>query len=431
MASNRHLLTSSSEDSDSDEADVFPAVDLREREIDREQAERAHMKAVKLAQESLEKSKAHLERFRLQAKREKELDQQHKALLRKKTEVDRASKTVRKPVLAPAANETVKGPPIVKGAKHMTVEKEPDELFAISANNIAKVVMARMVEMGVVDGPIVDTVEDADPELVPIALPLTRDQELEFVCLPETLRHEGFSNVDMSFPDLDGLQEENLNAENLPKIFKSIFDGLNAINSRVEQLVKTAQLHTLSHVTQIRGMNLTRQMCVADGMQKTAVYKKLQLAMKSVLLASDPDLAVIPFRTTVSIDDFFKSRERVVKLAHFLLSYVAFEKGYARSLLGTVVCTDLQSIAYWKSGTANNGCVFGEIHVTLICSSFLPLSLSLFQSPPRGRHLLAPFLRDVPPAGGQGSPSLRSYRRRRKLQLGALQQGDESCALQH
>ncbi len=341
-------VSSSSDESSSPENDVIPAVDLKEREIDREEAEQALVNALKLAERNLN-------RFKAQAKREKELDEAHKQLLKKKQALEKQSRTVRKPVLAPTPHDIMKGPPIVKGAKTVKVDKEPDELFAISATNVATLVMDTMRDMGVVDGPVIDGSE-ADDYKAPIALALTHEDELEYVCYPEQLRHEGFRAVDASFPDIeDGSDKENESpAENTP-VLNKILAALMSLNGKVEHLIRVQQLHTVSHVAQIRAHNLLRQLCVADGVQKAAVYKKLQLAMKSCLLASDPEFADLPFRDLQILGAFFKSQARVTKLAHFLLAYVEYDKNFNFNLLSTVLSINLLQVSFWKSGTSGNG----------------------------------------------------------------------------
>ena len=338
---------SSSEESS--ESDVIPAVDLKEREMDREEAEQALVNAIKAAERNLTK-------FKAQAKREEELDHAHRELLRKKQALEKQSKSVRKPVLAPAPHEVMKGPPIVKGAKTVTVEKEPDELFAASAQNVAALVMEAMRDVGFADGPIIDGMSETDGNQVPIAKAVCHEDELEFLCSPEQLRHEGFRSVDTSFPVLeDGMEYDVSDAENVPILLNKIFAALSCINGKMEHLIRTQQLHTVSHVAQIRAHNLLCQLCVADGVKKAAVYKKLQLAMKSCLLASDPDFADLPFRDLQALGVFFASKARVTKLAHFLLAYVEYDKNYNFNLLSTVLSVNLMQQSFWKSGTAGNG----------------------------------------------------------------------------
>ncbi len=343
---------SSSEDSSLSDTDVFPATDLKEREMDREDAEQAHINAVRRAQEILEKSKSNLTRFRRQAEREKELDREHKALIRKKMEVDKASKTVRKPIRAPGPFDTMKGPPTVRGRKPVEVEKTADETFALAAKNTANLVMQLMVELGVADGPVLDSLDQDNEHNVPIALPLTHEQELEFLCVPEQMRHEGFQAVDVTYT---APADDETEVQDQPGILSKILKALAGIDARVQHLVRIQQLHTISHVAQIRAQNLTRQLCVADGTEKVAVYRKLHLAMKSVTLASDPVLGVLPFGNAPGIEHFFLDKNRVMKLANFLLVYIEYDKAFVQNLLCTVVSVDLQNIAYWKSGTANNG----------------------------------------------------------------------------
>ena len=334
---------------DSSESDVIPEVDLKERKMDREEAEQALVNAIKAAERNLSK-------FKAQAKREEELDRAHRELLRKKQALEKQSQSVRKPVVAPAPHEVMKGPPTVKGAKKVAVEKEPDELFAASAKTVAAQVMEAMRDVGVADGPIIDGMSEPDADPVPIARAVCHEDELEFLCYPEQLRHAGFRSVDTSFPALEeGYEYDVADAENVPILLNKIFAALSSINGKMEHLIRTQQLHTVSHVAQIRAHNLLRQLCVSDGVEKAAVYKKLQLAMKSCLLASDPDFADLPFRDLQALGAFFASKARVTKLAHFLLAYVEYDRNYNFNLLSTILSVNVMQQSYWKSGTGGNG----------------------------------------------------------------------------
>ncbi len=343
----------SSDDSDSDGG---PDSDLEyaNRACDREEAESAYKEAIRKAEENLQA-------FRKQAKKEADLDRAFKALKKRKKNLEKDGKAARKPITAPGPDDVAAGPPIVKGSKTETnsaADRDPEEVFSIYAKNVASYVMNAMVADGVADMPTVDELIEEDPAAV--AVPLTHEEELEFLSGPEHLRVDGFSAVDMSFPDFE--PGGAITMETLPAVLKCIFDGMAAINTKLEHLVKNQKIHTLAHLANIKSTALLRQLCVKDGSKKEAVYKKLQLAMKVVLLASDAELKDLPFRNIAAIHSFFHGvgRDlRVQKLAHFCLAYIDYGRGYATALLDTVLHGQLQLNVYWKSGTANNGCVFG------------------------------------------------------------------------
>ncbi len=345
-------LVISSDDSDPEAA---PDSDLEfaNRACDREEAESAYKQAIRNAEENLKA-------FRRQAKKEAELDRTLKALKKRKKSMDRDGQALRKPITAPGPNDVASGPPIVKGSKKETkagAEKDPDEVFSVYAKSVATYVMNTMIADGVADMPTIDELNEEDPPTV--AVPLTHEQELEFLSGPEQLHIGGFSTVDVTFPVIK--PDSAITSEELPTILKCIFDGMAAINEKMDHLVKNQKIHTLAHLANIKSTGLLRQLCVKDGTKKDAVYKKLQLSMKVALLASDAELRDLPFRTIAAIQSFFHgdgSNNRVQKLAHFCLAYIDFGRGYATALLDTVLHGELQLNVYWKSGTANNGCVF-------------------------------------------------------------------------
>ncbi len=339
-----------SEDSDPEGGNQDSDLDLATRACDREEAETAYKEAIRHAEENLKA-------FRRQAKKEADLDRALKALKKRKKSVEKAGQAARKPIMAPGRADTVAGPPIVKGQKTETESaavRDPDEVFTIYAKNVASFVMETMVADGVGDMP---TVDELIAEVSPTcAVPLSKEEELEFLCGPEQLQIEGFSAPDLTFPDFEA--GDPITMEELPQVLKCIFNGMASISKKLDHLVKNQKIHTLAHLANIKATALMRQLCVQDGAKKAAVYRKLQMAMKVVLLASDAELKELPFRKVAAIQSFFHGPgniNRVQKLAQFCLAYIEFGRGYATALIDTLIHVDLQIRVYWKSGTGNNG----------------------------------------------------------------------------
>ncbi len=338
-AANPPITITSDEESATDNSSDFETK-LSNRACDREEAEAAFKKAVA-------KAKSNLESFRKQAKKEEDLDRISRALKKREKNVKKEGKEARKAIKrqgegSASADESVPG---------KKMEKKPfnqDQLFAAAANKVAKVVLEAMVADGVADGPVIDTLNALDEDPPPTAH-ISHEEQLVAACVPEQLRSAGFAEVDLEFPSIDP------NEDGWTHVTKAIRDGLAAINAKVEHVMRVQQIHTLAHLSNIRATGLLRAYCLNDGSRRDKVQSSLLISMKSVILGSDPELADLPFRALAKVEIFFMDINRIVKLAHFLLAFVEYDRHYVARLLDTVFHIQLQRSIYWKSGTGNNG----------------------------------------------------------------------------
>ncbi len=322
---------------------------LTERACDREEAESAYEKAV-------EKAQANLEKFQKQAQKEAELDRIARALKKREKDVRKKGKAARRAIGGESSDDTP-NPPVSDKTK-ATDPLNRDQQFAVAANKVAKNVLEKMVADGVTDGPVIDAINALDNEEPPPVATGSHEEQLVLACLPEQLRSGGFSPVDLTFPEFDmtAAVGEPV-SEGLVTAFDAMFKGIAVINAKVEQLLRIQQIHTIAHLANIRATGFLRLHCIKDGGKKDKVQANMLIAMKSVILGSDPDLKDLPFRTLATVEVFFRDINHIVKLAHFLLAFVDFDHNYAAKLLDTVFNVQLQRTIFWRSGTANNGCV--------------------------------------------------------------------------
>ena len=340
-------ISTDATDSEPSSSDGEFEAELSSRACDREDAATAYKEAVSRAQ-------AEYAAFKKQAKRESDLDKIALAVKKRKKKVDRKGKAARKGIVKgkSAGDESVCDKP-----ETATKELNPDQRFALSANKIAKVVLEVMVAEGVVDGPVLDTLNELDNEEAPPIHPVTHEEQLLLTCVPEQLRDEGFAPVELSFPayDLAKGEESDPSQKKLVNAIGAIYKGIEAVNTKVDHLIKVQQVHTIAHRANIRATHYLRLVCLKDGAVKDKAYSNLIISMKSVILGSDPELKDLPFRSVSTTENFFTDINRIIKLAHFLLAFVEYDRSYTVKLLDTVFHIKLQRIIFWKSGTGNNG----------------------------------------------------------------------------
>ncbi len=335
-------ISSDSSHESSDESD-FEAK-MSERACDREEAETAYKNAIS-------KAKANLARFKKQAEKEADLDRLARALKKKEKAVKKTGKAARKSIDG-AGDASASG--IVKGSRSLN----RDQQFALAANKVAKHVLEKMVADGVTDGPVIDTLNALESEDPPPVKVSNHEEELLKACIPEQLRNNSFADDGPPFPAYERPHgEDAATVEHLTDAVETMFAGLAAVNRKVEQLLRIQQIHTLAHLANIRATGLLGVHCLKDGESKDKVNSNLIVSMKSVILGSDPELKDLPFRTPTQIDSFFKDINRIIKLAHFLLAFVEYDRFYPSRLLDTVFHINLQRTVFWRSGTGNNGCV--------------------------------------------------------------------------
>ena len=334
----------SDEASDSSQDSDFEAK-MTERACDREEAETAYANAIV-------KAKENLVRFKKQAEQEAELDRLARTLKKKEKLVRKKGKAARKSI--GGAGDTS-----VCGETKQTSSLNRDQQFAVAANKVAMHVLNYMVSEGVVDGPVVDTLNALANDDPPAVRCSNHEEELLRACIPEQLRNNAFEDGGAPFPEYERPTGDDAGTvEHLIQAVETMYKGLAAVNRKVEQVARVQQIHTLAHLANIRATGLLGVNCLKDGERKDKVHTNLIVSMKSVILGSDPELEDLPFRSSSVIDAFFKDINRIIKLAHFLLAFVEFDRFYASRLLDTVFHMQFQRTLYWKSGTGNNGCVF-------------------------------------------------------------------------
>ncbi len=331
---------SSMSDTDSD----FDAK-LSNRACDREEAETALERAV-------EKAKSSLANFRKQAAEEADLDRIALALKKRQKKIDKKGEAARKAIKGEAVDE----PTVCDKSDKLT----RDQLFVQASTKLAKRVLEVMVADGIVDGAVLDALDENDPP--PPHRAVNHEEELLFACIPEQLRTEGFASVDTSFPlfeppNMGEAEDQNDQQRLFGEAIKKMFEAMGALNDKLEHLVKVQQIHTLAHLANIRATGLLRVLCLKDGARRDKVHTNLLISMKSIVLGSDPELKDLPFRTVSKTEAFFLDINHIIKLGHFLFVFVEYDRFYVSRLLDTIFSIHLQRDIYWKSGTANNGCV--------------------------------------------------------------------------
>ncbi len=330
---------SSPSDSESDD-------ELCNRACDREEAKTAYERAVRKAQEDLHA-------FKKQAKKEEELDKLARDLKKKKKMLDKRGKSAREAITDTRSKEGVDRPSVTRRYQNI------DELYEKAAKKIAKHVMELMVANGITDGPILDALNEQDQDDDDggrAKHPITHEEELLIACVPQQLRNDGFTMCDFSFPPLEPMPGDKT-ADRTVRATNAVFQGLAAINSKLDHVVRMQQAHTLAHLASIRATSLLRVLCLKEADKKDKVYQNIALSMKSVILGTDPEMRDLPFRNLTVVEAFFLDGTRILKLAHFCLAFVDYDKKYTMKLLDTIFHIQLQRTLYWKCGTGNNGFV--------------------------------------------------------------------------
>ncbi len=344
-------ISSDSSDASSNESDLEAR--LKERACDREDAQSAYELAI-------EKAEANLEKFKKQAQKEAELDRITRALKRRRKELKKKGKDARKGI--EGSSENAANPPV----KHKKKADDPlnrDQLYAVAANKVAKHVLEVMVQDGVTDGPVAATLHALEHDDPPPVHEISHEEQLLVACVPEQLRTVGFEGVNLKFPSVEPLlaaADGGPQAE-IIKLIKATYDGLAAINTKVDHLIRNQQIHTIAHLANIRATGFLRLFCLKDGAKQDRVHENLLISMKSVILGSDPELRDLPFRSLAQTEVFFRDINHIVKLGHFLLAFVEYDRFYPAKLMDTVFHIELQRSIYWKSGVGNNGWVSDAI----------------------------------------------------------------------
>ncbi len=162
---------------------------------------------------------------------------------------------------------------------------------------------------------------------------------------------------------------ENASVADLFRRQEVILQGIVNVQ-RVQHLHSLALSTLVDKVAAVRGK---------DGSMPEDLAKELKAAQRATLLASDPDLKQLPFKSIASIADFFTHEDRVQKLASYLCTYVPYDKTqYAGNLCRALIHPQLMDIAYW-AGRSKRGYV--EIETYLVRSfDYTRFNFSIYMS---------------------------------------------------
>ncbi len=253
------------------------------------------------------------------------------------------------PVHAPAPNKAVKAAPVVKGVKEAKVD--PDKAFIAASRSVAKTVSSMIRQDGYKVGdksPSFGFPGKKPPTKTPGSLPHELNR-IEALLLPEKLQLSEWNDVWKKWDGPTNMEENiPLTEENIPltDFMKTVYEGLCSAHDKMGLLKDILLLHSVSNVHLLQASFVTRLFCVAQAPEKEAITSKLVMSLRSVILASDPELKLLPFREPDVLTDFFTSNSRVVKLGLFLLHHVEYGKGYNKTVINVLLSTEMQNRVY-------------------------------------------------------------------------------------
>ncbi len=248
------------------------------------------------------------------------------------------------PIRAPAANDPRKPAPTVKGAKYRDIELDAEKFFDAAANSIQLMVNDIMRKDGIKkvnETGFFGFIGQKPPSRVPDSMP--HEKELEGIVIPEKLQSGEWA---AKWEKWDGPKNENVP---LSVMLKTLCQGVRAAHAKLDLMKDIQHLHSVANVHIIKASFITRLFCVAAGPEKQAITAKLVSSLRSVILAADPELKRLPFKSLGVMTDFFRSSSRVTKLALFVLNYVEYGPSFNATLLNVLISTDLQNDVYWPS----------------------------------------------------------------------------------
>ena len=129
---------------------------------------------------------------------------------------------------------------------------------------------------------------------------------------------------------------------------EDIYRRQDVVLQAVINMQRVQHVHSLALNTLLQNVSDVRIAVAKDGDMHPQLAKELAAAKHAALLASDPDLKELPFKSITCIADFFVHEDKVTKLAHYLSKYVKYDrKYYARALNTALLHPQLQDIVYW------------------------------------------------------------------------------------
>ena len=237
----------------------------------------------------------------------------------------------RKSVEAPKSGD----PPAKKVRVHNPKKKPDVDITDTASKNIAKFVMEwQQSAFGNAPPPLFPPGYD---EPVPNDPKFIHEDQLEAALKPNCLMTQSW-NAPSAPPSVAGRADVNLN---------DIMHRQDEILAAVQQVMQVLHLHSLALTCSAEAVANVRLAVARDGDMQTQLANELEAAQKVTLLASDPDLKELPFRTVAAINNFFLDGKRVAKLIKYLCTYVKFSRRYAADLNAALLHNDLQATVLW------------------------------------------------------------------------------------
>ncbi len=124
----------------------------------------------------------------------------------------------------------------------------------------------------------------------------------------------------------------------------------NILKQQAVQL-RISHLHSLALARCIHSLNDLKATVLGECNKQYEAAKAVKQANQTVLLASDPDLKKIPFRSLEVMTTFFKNPAHVEKLTLYILNFHPFvNKTYASTLISALIHPDMQEAVNWSYG---------------------------------------------------------------------------------
>ncbi len=122
----------------------------------------------------------------------------------------------------------------------------------------------------------------------------------------------------------------------------------DAIFQAIVNVQRVQHVHSLALASLFNNVSDVRMAVAKDGDNKEQFAKEIAAAKEATLLASDPDLRNLPFRSISSIADYFIAEDRVEKLALYLCTYVAYDRlHFAKKLNSALLHPQLMDLVNW------------------------------------------------------------------------------------
>ncbi len=244
-------------------------------------------------------------------------------------------------VSAPKATD----PPMKRTRLVSKPAKMRDDAFEMAARQIAEYVQ----DWKEMDDPSVATEHPEDGEEAEDEGRADTPDDCKFVHetqLKECLRPEALLTNDWATP---------LDAADLVAPGQ---DGPDPVLGMTQQLLmqqevqlRITHLHSLALARCVTLINDVKALVVGDVQKDKETANMMKKANQVVLLASDPLLRRLPFKTIREISAFMTKPDNVEKLTLYLLNFHPYvEKTYAATLISALLHPDLQQAVFWSYG---------------------------------------------------------------------------------